>query len=140
MLFLWIPDIHMLHLGIIAGHWGFSIVGKAFTWAKTRSSLADETKYIRTDQLETVFPIGCGYYTRHNTESCWLGVRGRPKICSHGVRELIISPRLRHSEKPPEVYDRITELCGAVAKLDLFARRSRVSWCAWGNELDVAAE
>jgi N6-adenosine-specific RNA methylase IME4 len=141
-LFLWLPDVHIIHLGPICGHWGFGVSGKAFTWVKRRQSRNDESDLIPIGGLEFAFPIGCVHTTRKNSESCWLGRRGRPGILAHDVRELIVAPRREHSRKPAEAYERIERFCSG-PRLDLFGRQSRRGWTVFGDEatkFDVAAE
>jgi len=56
------------------------------------------------------------------------------------VRELIASPRGRHSVKPAEIRDRIIELVGDLPRIELFAREKTEGWDIWGNEVqsDIA--
>ena len=51
------------------------------------------------------------------------------------MRELIVSPRRKHSQKPDEQYERIERLVDG-PYLELFARQRRPGWTAWGNEID----
>jgi N6-adenosine-specific RNA methylase IME4 len=74
-----------------------------------------------------------GFTTRKNSESCWLGRRGNPKILSHAVREVIVSPAREHSRKPDEFYRRVEQFCPG-PRLDLFGRQSRPGWVAYGAE------
>lgn len=43
--------------------------------------------------------------------------------------------RGRHSAKPVEVHQRIERLLGERRRVELFARRRRDGWDAWGNEV-----
>jgi N6-adenosine-specific RNA methylase IME4 len=79
--------------------------------------------------------MGNGFTTRKNAELCLLGRRGKPRRNSKGVRELIVSPRRKHSQKPDEQYARIEHFCSG-PYLELFARQRRPGWTAWGDELD----
>ena len=79
--------------------------------------------------------MGTGFTTRKNTEDCLLGRRGRPPIKARDVRELIVSPRRKHSQKPDEQYERIERLVDG-PYLEIFARQRRPGWTAWGDELD----
>ena len=47
---------------------------------------------------------------------------------------LFEAPAGRHSEKPAEVRDRITELYPNVARIERFARTAAPGWFAWGKE------
>jgi len=48
-------------------------------------------------------------------------------------------PRRRHSEKPDEFYS-LVERVSPAPRLELFARRSRQGWAAWGNEIESDLE
>ena len=48
-------------------------------------------------------------------------------------------PRGRHSEKPSAFYD-LVESVSPVPRLELFARRKRLGWDVWGNEVDSDIE
>lgn len=81
--------------------------------------------------------VGMGHWTRSNPEVCWLGIRGNPKRASAAVHSVVMAPRGKHSAKPPEVRDRIVELCGDVPRIELFARgKVPEGWDSWGNEAD----
>ena len=43
-------------------------------------------------------------------------------------------PRYRHSEKPEAFQDMVEQVCPG-PYLELFARRKRLGWHAWGNEV-----
>jgi N6-adenosine-specific RNA methylase IME4 len=119
-LFLWAYD-PLLHRAFeLMAAWDFTFKTRAFTWVKTT----------RAGQG---FAFGCGYYTRANSEIVLLGTRGRPKVLSHSVSELIVAPRREHSRKPDETRERIEQLV-AGPYLELFARDSRPGWDAWGIE------
>jgi N6-adenosine-specific RNA methylase IME4 len=97
-------------------------VTQAFTWIKTYKSGRVVS--------------GLGFYTRTCTEPVILGIRGsmpRAKGATN-VSQLIQAPRGRHSEKPPEIYEKIEELYPEGPYLELFARRRREGWDGWGNE------
>jgi len=104
---------------------GFKYSGKAFTWAKQNPSGRG-------------WHFGLGFTTRKNTESCWFGRRGKPKILAHDVSELIVVPRREHSRKPDEQYERVERLC-AGSYLELFARQPRPGWTSWGDEVNLFA-
>jgi N6-adenosine-specific RNA methylase IME4 len=80
---------------------------------------------------ENSFFTGLGFWTRANPEMCLLATRGKPKRKSSAVKKLVIAPRREHSRKPDEVYGRIESLCDG-PYLEMFARRSRPGWDAWG--------
>lgn len=123
-LFLWATNPMLPQALEVMKAWGFTYKSVAFTWAKTTPrSTPEQTKY----------HIGLGYWTRANTETCLLGVRGKPKRIARDVRQLIVAPRQEHSRKPAQFYSSVQRLVeGPYA--DLFSRESREGWMAWGNQ------
>ena len=107
--------------------WGFQYKTVAFVWVKSNK------------KADTDF-FGMGNWTRANAEVCLLGIRGKPKRVSAAVRQVIRRPIMRHSEKPPEVRERIVTLMGDIPRVELFARVKTEGWSVWGNEVtsDVA--
>jgi len=99
--------------------WGFEYKTTAFVWVK------------RTMQGNAWF-LGQGYYTRSNTELCFLATKGHLNVISHGVRQIIES-RIGegHSVKPHGVRDRIVDLLGDIPRIELFARQSIPGWDCW---------
>ena len=112
---------------------GFQLSGKAFTWVKILRSLRRRPGLLSTDDIETALHTGAGKTTRKNSESCWLGRRGKPEILSHSVREVIVSGLREHSRKPDEFYRRVEQFCPG-PRLDLFGRQSRPEWRVWGDQ------
>jgi N6-adenosine-specific RNA methylase IME4 len=119
-LFLWIPPRSVYLTKPLMEAWGFRFSGKAFCWAKQNKGGVG-------------WFLGNGFGTRHNTEDCWLGRRGKPQRRSMGVRELIVAPRRQPSRKPDEVYARVEALCDG-PYLELFARQQWPGWVCVGNE------
>lgn len=102
--------------------WGFELVTMTgFVWHKlTRRGLPF---------------FGCGFWTRAGAECCLIAKRGRIKRVDASVRSVIIAKVAKHSAKPPEVRDRIVQLCGDVPRIELFAREREDGWEAWGDEV-----
>jgi N6-adenosine-specific RNA methylase IME4 len=127
LLFLWCTGPQAAegaHLAL-ARAWGFELRARAFVWVKTTGD-------------GSIF-FGPGSYTGGNVEDVWLGVRGDAPWSAlrarRDVRQVVMAPRGRHSEKPEEVQDRIEALWpNATPRLELFARRRRAGWAAWGNQ------
>ena len=108
-LFLWVPGPHLPFGFQLIQRWGFTYSGLGFVWAKQNPSGVG-------------WHLGCGHTTRKNAELCLLGRRGKARRNSKGVRELIVSPRRKHSQKPDEQYARIEHFCSG-PYLELFARQ-----------------
>jgi hypothetical protein len=83
--------------------------------------------------------MGCGYWTRSNTEVCLLATRGKPKRQHADIRQGIIAPRREHSRKPDCVYERIERLVPG-PYLELFARLHRPGWDCLGHEFGKFGE
>lgn len=76
-----------------------------------------------------------GYWFRVCTEHILVGVRGKVRSFRSMQRTLFEAPRGRHSEKPDISY-RIIESVSSGPRLELFARKKREGWHAWGNEIE----
>jgi N6-adenosine-specific RNA methylase IME4 len=49
---------------------------------------------------------------------------------------VIAAPRREHSRKPNEVYAIIEAMYPGLPKMELFARKARPGWAAWGNQIE----
>lgn len=113
-LFLWVVDYHLPAAIEVTHRWGFTFKTRVFTWDKGKMSH--------------------GFWSRKETELCFLATRGAPRRRDMGVREKIAEKPREHSRKPEEFYARVTRLVdGPYA--ELFARERRDGWHAWGNEI-----
>jgi N6-adenosine-specific RNA methylase IME4 len=135
VLFLWVT-MPLLQEGLdVMRSWGFDYKTVAFNWVKTNK---DGSPF-----------FGIGAYTKSNSELCLLGARGdvgrkklgvdpreKMHVQSNYVSQIVISPRMRHSAKPPVVRDMITELFGNVSRVELFARSTAEGWDAIGFEIN----
>lgn len=124
-LFMWATPPMIFEALTLMGAWGFEYKTTAFSWVKQNKD-------------GSIFK-GLGNYTRSNMEMCLLGRRG--KILERNdksVGSVVLSPRLRHSQKPQEVADRIVQLYGDVPRIELFARDRKPGWDTWGNEVLAA--
>jgi N6-adenosine-specific RNA methylase IME4 len=142
----------------LASAWGFRLVTRAFAWVKVNDRCAgcgcpwDDHRGgtelpgpcvdcgLDCDSFAPRAFFGPGNYTGGNVEDVWLGVRGDATWCAdratRDVRQVVFAPAPReHSRKPDEVQARIERLWpSATPRLELFARRRRHGWAAWGNE------
>jgi N6-adenosine-specific RNA methylase IME4 len=113
-LWLWVTN-STIHAGRqVMDAWGFSY-RSILTWIKPR--------------------FGLGQYLRSQTEHLLLGVRGHAPIGFRGQGSWFYAPVQEHSHKPEEQYA-IIERCSPGPYLELFARRRRSGWDAWGNEIE----
>jgi N6-adenosine-specific RNA methylase IME4 len=127
-LWLWTTGVNLIQAFHVARCWKFRYSALGFAWVKLKR--VDNPQFFFT---EADFVMGLGMTTRHNVELCLLFRRGNPKRLARDVRELIVAPVRRHSEKPVEAYDRIQRYCPG-PYLELFGRQSRPNWTVWGEE------
>jgi N6-adenosine-specific RNA methylase IME4 len=76
-----------------------------------------------------------GYWLRVCTEHLLIGVRGKVRAFRAMDRTLLETPRGKHSQKPEASYALI-ERVSPEPRLELFARRKRTGWRAWGNAVE----
>jgi N6-adenosine-specific RNA methylase IME4 len=127
-LFLWVTWPLLFESKQVIDQWGFTYKTCAFCWLKAHAGQLDMFR----DDYDV--SIGCGHWTRANSEACLLATRGNPKRLNADVRQGIIEPRREHSRKPDCVHGRIERLVSG-PYLELFARRPREGWTCWGDEL-----
>lgn len=131
LLFLWatMPKLREALATIEA--WSFKYVTCAFVWIKLNPSV----KNVLFFQQKDIYS-GLGHWVNGNAELVLLGRKGKPNRAMKNVKQIVIEPRGRHSEKPEEVRRRIELLCGDVKKIELFARKQIANWDTLGNALD----
>lgn len=133
-LFLWATWPNMPAAMEVIEAWGFEYKTLAWIWLKT-------------DMAGKKLIFGLGNYTRSNSEPCLLAfkkvvTRGRiMRVTDKSVPAYIVSPRLKHSQKPMEQYEKIGKLYPGTRKLELFARIGKgIEWDVWGDEVEGSIE
>lgn len=81
--------------------------------------------------------IGMGYWWRIQHELLLMGVRGTPATPpeSERISSMFRAKRGRHSVKPLAVIEWIERAFPTLAKLEMYSRKPRPGWTAWGNEV-----
>jgi N6-adenosine-specific RNA methylase IME4 len=131
---MWVVGSHLDEALALGRAWGFTFTTDLFVWLKTKLVDALQPDLFTGDIPEP--RMSMGYYTRKQSEACWLFTRGRGlPVLDHGVRQVIVAPSTGHSRKPPEQYDRLHRLFGGVSRIEMFARNTAPGWHAWGNEV-----
>lgn len=117
VLFLWVTNPMQCDGVEVAHAWGFEPKTK-FVWVKNRAAPA-------------------GFYCRSRTEDLWVCTRGEGMtVAPENLPDNVIEAAVRkHSEKPDRAYEVIEDLYPKARKLELFARKRRKGWNAFGNEL-----
>lgn len=119
-LFMWVVDSHLEEALTLGKAWGFEFKTCAFVWVKSKPGGWPH--------------VGMGYWTRKQTEQCWLFTRGSPERLDKGVQQIIHCPRGAHSAKPEQQYGLIERLVPG-PYLEMFSRTSKPGWTAWGNQI-----
>jgi len=80
---------------------------------------------------------GLGSWVLNQHELLMIGACGDMRSPPEGARppSVIHAPRREHSRKPDEAYEMIERMYPELPKIELFARRARPGWAAWGNEV-----
>lgn len=112
-LYLWVTNGFIKEGFDLMDAWGFAYK-TTLTWCKPQ--------------------IGMGNYFRNNTEHVLFGVAGSLPTLRNDVPTWFVADRTRHSAKPESFYD-LVESCSPGPYLEMFARRRRMGWGSWGNEV-----
>jgi len=124
VLFLWCtPPLMKEAMGTMQS-WGFKYKTWGFVWIKMCRDGVTPRRNL-------------GYWSRSNAEVCLIGVRGKtiPRV-SKSISQIVITPQLKHSQKPFEIANRIVQLLGDLPRIELFARDKKEEWDATGLDLD----
>jgi N6-adenosine-specific RNA methylase IME4 len=108
--------------------WGLHYRGVAFVWVKTKK---DGTPIGAQGVRPSIVKPLTEFVLAASTVKT-----GRPlPLASEAVVQTVFAPKGEHSAKPDAVQDRIEAMYPAALKIELFARRRRAGWAAWGNEI-----
>lgn len=121
-LYLWVPNALLAEGMAVMSAWGFAYKTN-LVWFKVRKDGGPDRR-------------GVGFYFRNVTELILFGVRGKDnRTLAPGRRtpNLFEERKREHSRKPEALYE-IVEACSPGPYVELFARKSRAGWRAWGDE------
>jgi N6-adenosine-specific RNA methylase IME4 len=130
ILFLWATS-PLLHDAMwVIDQLGYAFRGVAFVWVKTKKS-------------DPLIPIGAQgvrpSIVKPTTEYVLAAssiTKGRPmKLHDESICQVVLAPKQEHSQKPDQIQERIERMYPQAKKLEMFARRVRDGWDAWGNEV-----
>lgn len=121
VLFLWVTYPILYEAFRVIESWGFKYSTAAFVWVK------------KNKQKDSPF-IGCGAWTRANSELCLLATKGNIMRLDASISQVVESPIEEHSKKPDIVRELITRLVGELPRVELFCRNPAEGWDVWGNE------
>lgn len=119
VLFLWAVDTRLPEALQVMDAWGFTYAS-SIVWVKHH--------------------FGLGAWVRNQHEQLLIGKRGRfsPPPPDLRIASVIHERRGRHSEKPAAVYELLERMYPNATRLELFARKARPGWTAWGNQVPDA--
>ena len=116
-LYVWTTQKFIWQTPGIVELWGFR-VSQILTWAKSPFG----------------FSLGDSYGLA--TEFCLFARRGKLRPTTRTNRDWWNWKRGRHSQKP-EAFQDVVETVSPGPYLELFARRPRLNWTVWGNEVEA---
>jgi N6-adenosine-specific RNA methylase IME4 len=128
VVFLWATGPRLDAAVALLAAWGLAFRGVGFVWVKcARNGQPIGARGVRPSIVKpTTEFVLCGSPCK----------RGRPlPVADESVRQVVLAPVADHSRKPDEVHERIETLYPNASRVELFARRPRVGWTTWGNEL-----
>ena len=124
MIFLWATMPKLREALDVIDAWGFKYITCAFVWVK------------QNPKGSGIYS-GLGHWVNGNAELCLLGRKGKTlERKNKAIKQIILSPRGKHSAKPAEVRDRIVALLGDLPRIELFAREKSDGWDVFGNEVE----
>lgn len=146
VLFMWVTWSHLYDtnhrtLTGIKSTKAFPLPNDALTvvqgWGFNYSTGAAWGKTTKTGKIAT----GTGHYFGGSCEPLLVATRGKfmtPKAWGGRMLTpgLFLLPKRGHSQKPDEVHTMIEAMYPGAEKLELFARRPKVGWDVWGNEVE----
>jgi N6-adenosine-specific RNA methylase IME4 len=118
LLFLWVVSPMLDDCIDVLKSWGFKYSTIGFVWYKQKTNP--------------------GSYTMSECEICLIGKKGSiptPRG-ARNIRQFLSEKKTKHSSKPLEIKDRITQMFPTQNKLELFAREKTDGWDVWGNEVE----
>ena len=118
-LYLWYTNSFVREAHQLSEKWGFNYK-QTLTWIKTYSN----GKII----------TGTGYYFRGCTEHLLFATKGKLPRCDKSLKNLVIFPRGKHSEKPNIFRDLIIKQSGNLPRIEIFARQKIPNWDYFGND------
>jgi len=121
LLFLWVVSPNLKKCIELGETWGFKYITVAFVWHHKMALL--------------------GNYTMAGCELCLLFKKGKIpegkiKGKGNGIKQFYEESKIRASQKPNEIRNRIKKLFPKSKRIELFAREKIEGWDAIGNEID----
>lgn len=121
-LYLWVTNPKLPFAFQLIDAWGF-VYKTTLTWVKT---------------TKTGVPIknGMGWFFRGCTEHVLFAVKGRLPIDTAKREKNVIHARREGHSVKPQSFAQMVERVSPGPYLDVYARRQRMGWDAWGDEVE----
>lgn len=139
IMFLWVTCPKLPFCLSVIEKWGFQYATVSHTWIKTykNGEICKNPGYYTASNMEPVFIATRGkQYINKRGEICYKKIK--PKFAEpfkKMISQVVVSPRLKHSQKPEKIQDDIELMYPGYNFLELFARRERKDWTCLGNEI-----
>lgn len=137
---IWVTD-NYLEAGLaLLRRLGFRYV-RTLIWVKVRTVAERRRVRLRRRTMArrrlslVKLQQGLGQYLRGSHEIALLGVRGAAMVPPPGRRHpsVVLATRGQHSAKPAAAME-VMESVSPGPRVEMFARRARPGWDAWGNQ------
>jgi len=118
LLFLWVVSPMLDDCIDVLKSWGFKYSTIGFIWYKEKTNP--------------------GNYTMSECEICLIGKKGNiptPRG-ARNIRQFLSEKKTKHSAKPEEIRNRITQMFPTQNKIELFAREKVEGWTSIGYDID----
>jgi N6-adenosine-specific RNA methylase IME4 len=123
ILFIWVTFPILKECFEVIQSWGFNYSTCGFVWLK------------KNKNIDSWF-FGNGSWTRANVELCLIATKGTVTRMNAAISQIVEAPVSEHSEKPAIIRQLITDLVGALPRIELFSRSNEDNgWFNWGNRI-----
>jgi N6-adenosine-specific RNA methylase IME4 len=131
ILFLWATCPKLDEAMNLGRDLGLAYRGVAFVWVKTRKDGQPlGAMGVRPSIVKPTTELVLAFSKRR---------KGRPlPVADETVRQVVMAPIGKHSQKPEDIQDRIDLLYPSTSKCELFARRERDGWLCIGQSIEEA--
>jgi N6-adenosine-specific RNA methylase IME4 len=125
-LYLWTTNAFMVEAHEVAQAWGFK-PKTILTWAKMKKN-------------GNAVSMKAGYWYRSASEHIVFAVRGKQRLLGMPAPTVYLIPRIKQHSVKPDFFYELIEKESPGPYLELFARKIRDGWDAWGNEIQSTVD
>lgn len=137
-LYLWVTNNFLADGLWVMERLGFRYVTNV-AWVKGEPTLEGSCEHGMCEcEPSLKIQQGLGQYFRGAHELLLFGVKGKFMRPAKALPSVIVAPRTKHSRKPEEAF-KLIEATSPGPRLEMFSRRLREGWHAWGNDAALEA-